>query len=70
MLSECDKISKEIEDEYNREDHEILIEEVVVENGIKYGIGYTKEYIKKKIEIKETEDECRESLEKIDFVQD
>ena len=52
MLSECDKISKEIEDEYNREDHEILIEEVVVENGIKYGIGYTKEYIKKKIEIK------------------
>ena len=52
MLSECDKITKEIEDEYNREDHEILIEEVVVENGIKYGIGYTKEYIKKKIEIK------------------
>lgn len=52
MLSECDKISKEIEDEYNREDHEIMIEEVVVKNGIKYGIGYTEEYIKKKIEIK------------------
>ena len=70
MINECEKITKEIEAEYNKENHDILIEEIIEENGIKYGIGYTKEYIKKKIEIKETEDKCRESLEKIDFVQD
>ena len=52
MIEECDKISKEIEDEYNKEEHNILIEETFVENGVKYGIGYTKEYIKKKIVIK------------------
>ena len=52
MIRECDIISKEIEAEYNKVEHEILVEEVVEENGIKYGIGYTKEYIKKKIEIK------------------
>ena len=70
MIGECDKITKVIEDEYNKVEHDILVEELIEDNGIKYGIGYTKEYIKKKIEIKETEDECRESLEKIDFVQD
>ena len=52
MLSECDKITKEIEDEYNKVEHDILVEELIEENGIKYSIGYTKEYIKKKIEIK------------------
>ena len=52
MIGECDIISKEIEAEYNKIEHEILVEEIVEENGIKYGIGYTKEYIKKKIEIK------------------
>ena len=52
MISECEKITKEIEAEYNKEKHDILIEEIIEENGIKYGIGYTKEYIKKKIEIK------------------
>ena len=52
MINECEKITKEIESEYNKENHDILIEEIIEENGIKYGIGYTKEYIKKKIEIK------------------
>ena len=52
MINECEKITKEIEAEYNKENHDILIEEIIEENGIKYGIGYTKEYIKKKIEIK------------------
>ena len=52
MIDECEKISKEIETEYNKFDHEILVEETIMENGIKYGIGYTKEYIKKKVVIK------------------
>ena len=52
MIRECDIISKEIEAEYNKVKREVLVEEIVEENGIKYGIGYTKEYIKKKIEIK------------------
>ena len=52
MIDECEKISNEIETEYNKFDHEILVEETITENGVKYGIGYTKEYIKKKIVIK------------------
>lgn len=52
MISECEKISREIENDYNKVDHEILAEEIIVENGVKYAIGYTKEYIKKKIVIK------------------
>ena len=52
MIDECEKISKEIEIEYNKFDYEILVEETITENGVKYGIGYTKEYIKKKIVIK------------------
>ncbi len=51
MIEECDKISKEIEEEYNKTKHDILAEEVVCENGKKYAIGYTKEYIKLKIKI-------------------
>ena len=53
MISECEKISKEIEEEYFKNYKEkakdILIEEYVEENGKKYGIGYTKEYIKCKV---------------------
>lgn len=52
MIDECEKISNEIETEYNKFDHEILVEETITENGVKYGIGYTKEYIKKKVVIK------------------
>ena len=52
MIDECEKISNEIESEYNKFDHEILVEETITENGVKYGIGYTKEYIKKKVVIK------------------
>ena len=52
MIDECEKISNEIETEYNKYDHEILVEETITENGVKYGIGYTKEYIKKKVVIK------------------
>lgn len=52
MIDECEKISKEIETEYNKFGHEILVEETITENGVKYAIGYTKEYIKKKIVIK------------------
>lgn len=49
LIAECEKITKKIEDEYNKVDHDILVEEEVIENGIKYGIGYTKEYFKRKI---------------------
>ena len=52
MIAECEKISREIEDEYNKNDHDILVEETITENGVKYEVGYTKEYIKKKIAIK------------------
>jgi threonylcarbamoyladenosine tRNA methylthiotransferase MtaB len=51
MIEECEKISKEIQEEYNKTEHEVLIEEKVVEDGIEYGIGYTMEYIKKKVKI-------------------
>ena len=40
---------EDIEEEYNKEKHEILVEEIVEEAGKRYGIGYTKEYIKKKV---------------------
>ena len=50
MISECEKISKEIEKEYfekySDRAKDVLIEEYVEEDGKKYGIGYTKEYIK------------------------
>lgn len=50
MIADCEKISKEIEQEYfkNYKDKakDILIEEYVEENGKKYGIGYTREYVK------------------------
>ncbi|MBR4314282.1 MAG: MiaB/RimO family radical SAM methylthiotransferase [Lachnospiraceae bacterium] len=50
MISECEKISKEIEQDYlkNYEDkaNDVLIEEFAEIEGITYGIGYTKEYIK------------------------
>ena len=51
MILECEKISKEIEDEYNKINNPILVEEIIEENGIRYGIGYTKEYIKRKVKI-------------------
>ena len=58
MIKECEVISKEIENEisdmkrkvFGNGSDDILVEETIVENGIKYNVGYTKEYIKKKIE--------------------
>ena len=50
MIAECEKISKEIEQDYlkNYEDkaNDVLIEEFAEIEGNTYGIGYTKEYIK------------------------
>ena len=52
MIAECEKISKEIEQDYlkNYEDkaNGVLIEEFAEIEGNTYGIGYTKEYIKLK----------------------
>lgn len=53
MIAECEKISKEIEQDYikNYKDksQDVLIEEFVEVEGSTYGVGYTKEYIKCKI---------------------
>ena len=53
MIDECEKISKEIENEYYEKyidrAKDVLIEESVMEDGKNYGIGYTKEYIKCKV---------------------
>lgn len=53
MIAECEKISKEIEQDYikNYKDKskDVLIEEFVEVEGSTYGVGYTKEYIKCKI---------------------
>ena len=50
MISECEKISKEIEQEYFRNyldrSNDVLFEEFTEIEGSTYGIGYTKEYIK------------------------
>ena len=46
---ECEKITKEIEENYDINSHDILIEEVEEIDGIKYAVGYTKEYIKRKL---------------------
>lgn len=57
MIYECEKISKEIESEfaspYKIGDiiNGILIEEIIEEDGKKYAVGYTKNYIKRKIQI-------------------
>lgn len=51
MISECEKITKEIEKEYDISKHPILVEEIVEKDGKKYQVGYTKEYIKRKIEV-------------------
>lgn len=55
MIVECEKITKDIEDEYMKTIYkngiDILVEEEVCENGKKYGLGYSKEYIKGKIPI-------------------
>ena len=55
MIAECEKISKEIEEEYftkySDRASDVLVEESYEENGKKYGIGYTKEYIKRVIAI-------------------
>lgn len=49
MINECEKITKEIEENYDINSHDILIEEVEEIDGIKYAVGYTKEYIKRKL---------------------
>ena len=50
MIEDCDKISKEIEDEYHNlypdRVKDVLIEEYIEKDGKKCGVGYTKEYIK------------------------
>lgn len=50
MIAECEKISKEIEKEYfglyPDRAKDVLVEEYIERNGKKYGVGYTKEYIK------------------------
>ncbi len=46
MIEECEKITKEIENEYNKKNHDILVEEIIEENGKKFAVGYTKEYVK------------------------
>lgn len=51
MISECEKITKEIEKCYDIDAHPILVEEVIERDGKKYNVGYTKEYIKRKIEV-------------------
>lgn len=53
MINECEKISKEIEKEYFEKYPEkakdVLIEEYIEFDNVKYGIGYTREYVKVKI---------------------
>lgn len=53
MINECEKISKEIEKEYFEKYPEkakdVLVEEYIEIDNAKYGIGYTREYIKVKI---------------------
>ena len=57
MIDECEKITNELRNEYikkfNNDEKEILknilIEEETIEDGKKYAIGYTKEYMKFKI---------------------
>ena len=63
MIYECEKISKEIESLYTGDVSyaspykigdivgNILIEEIIEEGGKKYAVGYTKNYIKRKIQI-------------------
>ena len=51
MIEECERISKEIERDYYKTNHDVLVEEIIEENGKKYGVGYTKEYVKMKIEL-------------------
>lgn len=48
LIDICEKITDEIEQELNN-NTDILVEEIIEKDGIRYGIGYTKEYIKKKI---------------------
>ena len=48
LINECEKITSDIEKELN-DNSDVLIEEEFVEDGIRYGLGYTKEYIKKKV---------------------
>ena len=48
LISVCESITKEIEEEH-KANNDILVEDEIYENGKKYAIGYTKEYIKRKI---------------------
>lgn len=50
MIEQCEKISKEVEEEYFStypdRAKDVLVEEYVEKDGKKYGLGYTKEYVK------------------------
>ena len=52
-ITECEKISKEIEKEYFEKykdrANDILIEEYIERDGKKIGIGYTKEYVRREV---------------------
>ena len=48
LIDICERITDEIEHEHTN-NTDILVEEIIENDGIRYGIGYTKEYIKKKI---------------------
>lgn len=52
MIDECEKITKEIEDSYDFSKYPILVEEEIVENNEVFKVGYTKEYIKRKLRMK------------------
>lgn len=59
MISECEKITEELRNDYikkyNNNESEILknilVEEKIIEDNVKYAVGYTKEYMKFKIRI-------------------
>ena len=46
LINICNQINREIEEEYNKIPHEVLVEEKVYEKGKVYEVGYTKEYVK------------------------
>ncbi len=54
-ITECEKISKEIEKEYFEKykdrANDILIEEQIERDGKKIGIGYTKEYVRRELSL-------------------
>lgn len=48
LIKICKQINKEIEEEYNKIPHEVLVEERICEKGKIYEVGYTKDYVKVK----------------------